>query len=108
MSCISPIVLWEEEGLGAIRRQASLPHVAPVSLCFGCVFPPGFPGIGDVLNMYMADHTGASSGSGRPCFVRLADDLTSLACGVTLARSDFAMDVSKPSWPFGREGFGMS
>ena len=38
----------------------------------------------------------------------IADDLTSLACGVTLARSDFAMDVSKPSRPFGREGFGMS
>ena len=60
-----------------------------------CVGPPrvsvvssrqAFRVIGNVLSMYMADRTGASSGGDRPCFARLADDLTSLACGVMLTQ----------------------
>ena len=65
-----------------------LPHAARASRVSVASSRPAFLVIDDVLNMYMADHTGASSGSGRPCFVRLAGDLTSLACGVMLARSD--------------------
>ena len=83
-----------------------LPLVARFTYVSVASSRPAFLVIGDVIGMYMADHTGASSGSGRPCFVRLAGDLTSLACGVALARSDFAMDVSKPSRPFGGRGLG--
>ena len=70
-----------------------LPHVAQVPRVPVVSSRPAFLVIGDVLNMYLADHTGASSGVGWPCFVRLAGDLTSLACGVMLTRSDFATDA---------------
>ena len=54
--------------------------------------------IGSVLNMYLADPTGASSGSGWPGFVRHCRRPTKLGMWGNVGTSlDFATDVSKPA-----------
>ena len=97
-----PLVLCG--GIGMSKTYVTLPlcRAPRVSVVSS---RPAFRVTGDVLNMYMADHTGASSGVGWPCFVRLAGDLTSLACGVVLARTGYC-DGCLKTYPAYREGFG--
>ena len=85
--------LREEEGCGAMTSGllpfgAQVSHVSEhLSGDRWLVSPrPALLVIDDVLGMYLADPTGASSGSGWPGFARLADDLLSLACGAMLAQ----------------------
>ena len=59
--------------------------------------------IGSVLNMYLADPTGASSGSGWPGFVRHCRRPTKLGMwGNVGTGPDFATDVLKPARSTGK------
>ena len=61
--------LWDEEGRDAMT-SGLLPFVAQVTYVSVASSRPAFLVVGDVLDMFLADHTGASSGVGSPGFVR--------------------------------------